>query len=264
MTICLQRVLEAGWVPKTFFEQAPQESTKEVREQRFEWVLVKKRDATGSYIQNRENTASQDYKSTFLHDKKTGNYYLPDPLEDITIKVGLLAIGNPFHVIGAMVYSLLAIPCHIVQVFYHAIQQFVQDIRSGDFINGCCKNFKDRLTEFKTKISHDLWNIPASLYYGVGIQIAAIKGIIEAMFIGQKKIFEARAIMGEIESKWKGVSYQKDARKWCDTFKCQDVETFYLGWCFPPRGSRHEAINGIKKWEVVRRGPTLDSIGSGS
>lgn len=175
-----------------------------------QYLEVEGRDNRFQIVHYRSGETNQEYHA--IEDTETGDYYWNNTPFLVAQKCFAIFCATPLHLPASMIWNTLKIPYHMA----HA----------------CLGNPQTALTQ---NIADELWNIARAPYYALGIELGAIKGMIETLYINETKAYEARNAIASIERAWKyDIPLSNDCRRGCIGSNPQLIETFYLAACFQP------------------------------
>ncbi len=95
--------------------------------------------------------------------------------------------------------------------------------------------------------------VATSLFYGALCFLSGVKGLVQ-FFSNKKHILTASAQFAHFEAKWLLANYREDMRYFFqDEIRWGKVRAFFIGWCFQPRGSLEDTLEGkALRWKVVK------------
>jgi len=163
---------------------------------------------------------SDDDHSSFIKDTATGELYWNDPEEVVRVKSALLLLGIPLLTAGVIIWHASQL---IISIGIIALR-----ILENLYNLAACKELCDsEITQLPFIFYERLSGIITAPFYAVAMEVAAL-------FAACIKPYHGRKLVAMIEHAWRnGVSYAKDCH--CEKDMNQ-VEAFYLGWCFQVRG----------------------------
>ena len=188
-----------------------------------------------------EITRNKEY--TYIEDAETKELYWDEPAYVVAMKCAGIALATPLYTVTYMVWNLAKLPLDIVAIVGSAMEKIGSQVKEYKIVDAAATFWKEIVIQLPTQLFTDIWNIVKSPLFALGIEFAAIYGILDP--------FRGRAIEAKIEQIWQNnVSYKEDFRetKTVDTGSCwrnfvNDVtaaRAFYFAWCFQVRGNSND------------------------
>lgn len=225
------------WVASDFFGH----------EDRFEKVTVQKKSCNTVRVETFND----------LHDKNTGNLLIADSTALVTQKLAMLSIvGIPLCLAGHVITHILKVPYDILRISLTGFTAIGVSLSQGNFSGAGSKLFSTAVNLGK-ELGQDVIEVVTSPYYALGMEIAAIKGFVGAVLFDGEYALEAKTIVGEIESQWKGrLPISRDIRYTNIHHDWSRVSTLFVAICFQPQGNMHDTLeNGDPKYTITRARP---------
>lgn len=164
-------------------------------------------------------------------DTKTSRKYEGFNASIVVIKEFLLLGAIPIYTAAKMTYQLAMT---IFDLCKHAINVTCSLV--GGILEEDGEDVHEAFTNLAGDLKKDLYEIARSPIYAIALEFAALKGVVETVFVDWNKAFEAQVIFGDIEANWhNNARHTRGIQDYAvGRIAYSEVETTYLAQCFQP------------------------------
>lgn len=190
----------------------------------------------------------------YIQELSTGDLYQYEPLNKLATKSFGIMLGTPFYTAGMMITNLIRVVVDVCRLVWKIFADFGSIWKEKGGVAAFAHVFSTLLFELPVAVTHDLWRVVRSPFYGIGLFFAA--------FYGTFAPLEGRKWIAKVENGWhEGASFRNDVRyhggclQACENFQVSKMwenfnanSVFYLGYCMQVRGNINEKTAGANRF----------------